>query len=343
MSRTTGRWLRLLAAAAAGTILIAGGIAIERNLLSGSDGGSHLEPSSREPDSHADGSEEPSALVELSAQALDNIGLTTWEVGLGPVETTLRFPGSVRMHPDGIAVLSTRIQGKIVSVSVAPGDAVRKGQVLARIQSLIPGNPPPTVELKAPITGIVARRDAIVGEAAQPNKELIQLFDPRAVVAEARVPERMIEQVRMRQEARVHRLRDHVRWTGRVSFIGSEVDPDTRTYPIWIELTGRGGSTPRPGQFVEILLIESRRTALTVPLASIVEEGPLRFVFVKQEHAFERRLVSTGAEDDQSVEILSGVAEGDTVAVKGSYELLLALGSGGAGGQVTDESAPHGH
>ena len=140
MSRTTGRWLRLLAAATAGAILIAGGIAIERSLLSGSDEGSRLAPSSQEPDSHAGGSEEdghengseegrhageaePSALVELSETALDNIGLTTWAVGLGPVEATLRFPGTVQMHPDGIAVLSARIQGKIVSVTAAWANA----------------------------------------------------------------------------------------------------------------------------------------------------------------------------------------------------------------------------
>jgi RND family efflux transporter MFP subunit len=207
---------------------------------------------------------------------------------------------------------------------------------------LVPGDPPPTVDVTAPIDGVVARRDAIVGEAAQPDKELFRVIDPSRVVAEALVPERLIGRVRPRQAARFHRLRDERSWTGRVTFIGTEADPETRTYPVWIELAADGGPPPRPGQFGAIHLIESRRTALTVPQGAIVDEGPLHFVFVLGEHGFERRLVRVGAEDAQNVEILSGVEAGETVAVTGSYELLLALQSGGPGA-ADAESAPHGH
>jgi multidrug efflux pump subunit AcrA (membrane-fusion protein) len=367
MTATARRWFRWVSAIALGTALIGTGVVIDRALLAPDvDEGSHLEtsveepagPSDAESDSHAQPDESEStehsddadpgdpdvtSRLELTATVLDNIGLTTQIVSRRPVERTLRFPGTIRMHPDGIAVLSTRIQGKVVSVAVAPGDRVRRGQVLARIQSLVPGNTPPTVELTAPITGIVSRRNAIVGDAAQPNKELFRLIDPRRLVAEAQVPEGIVSRVRLQQRARVHRLRDQEQWTGRVSFIGSDADPATRTYPVWIEPSPGTQALPRPGQFVEILLIESRRTALTVPQQAIVEEGPLRFVFVQRGHGFERRLVRTGAEDAENVEILSGVAAGDTVAVNGSYELLLAIQSERPGGSAGGESAPHGH
>lgn len=363
MSNAAPRLRRLFTAFLAGIVLIGSGIVIDRVLLGGAAGDrSLLETSDDESGSslgdHADDhshDEEPQTeqnvpsgaadiapRIEFSAGILDNIGLTTQVVGLGPIERTLRFPGTVRMHPDGMAVLSARIEGKVVSVAVAPGDRVRQGQVLARIQSLVPGSPPPTVELVAPITGIVARRDAIVGEAVEPDKELLRLIDPRHVVVEARVPERIVDRIRLEQRARVRRLRDHRRSSGRVSFVGSEADPVTRTYPVWVELSLDEEAPPLPGQFVDILVIESRETALSVPQQAIVEQGPLCFVFVQRGHAFEQRLVQTGAEDDENVEVVSGLEAGDTVAVAGSYELLLALQSGGPP-RLLDESAPHEH
>lgn len=365
MSDTALRSGKLLATILVGAALVAAGVVVDRVLLAPTvDEGSHMEASANgddhaaeeqegghshdedAPDHDADGdvpsgTEDGTALVQFSETILDNIGLTTHVVTRGPVEETLLFPGTVRMHPDGVAALSTRIQGKIIWVGVAPGDRVTKGQVLVRIQSLVPGNPPPTVSVVAPMSGIVSLRDAIVGEGVMPNKELFRLIDPRRVVMEARVPERIVNEIYLGQEARVHRLRNHERAAGRVSFIGSMADPVTRTYPVWITLAPSRQEPPRPGQFVDILVIQSRQTVLTVPQQAIVEDGPLRFVFVRRGHAFERRLVKTGAEDEDNVEISSGVAAGDTVAVAGSYELLLALQSSGPG--VSDESAPHEH
>ncbi len=290
------------------------------------------------------GEEDPAGTtlrVVLSPVALTNIGLTTEVARPGTTRRTLRFPGTTRMHPDGVASVGTRIEGKVLSALVAPGDRVEKGQLLARIQSLVPGNPPPTVDLVAPIGGVVATRDAFVGQAVEPNRELFRLIDPRHVVAEARVPERIVDRVRVGQRAQVRRLRNHGEWDGRVTFVGSEADPGTRTYPVWIALSDDGRAPPRPGQLVDIRVVESERTALVVPQGAIVEEGPLEFVFVKRGEAFERRLVATGEEDSRSVEILSGLAAGDTVAVTGSFELMLALESGGAA--PTGEDAPHGH
>ena len=352
MSTTGARWLRMSAGLVTAATLIGVGV-LGGELLSGRDPGQgtgvessadgHDDAPAGAGEAEDDGHEEEGVvLVELGSAALESIGLTTDSVSPGPVETTLGVTGTVRMHPDGIAILSTRIRGKIVSVTAAPGDRVERGQVLVRIQSLVPGDPPPTVDVTAPITGVVARRDAIVGEAAQPDKELFRIIDPSRVVAEALVPERLIGRVRLRQAARFHRLRDDRAWTGRVTFIGSEADPATRTYPVWIELSADGGPPPRPGQFGAIHLIESRRTALTVPQDAVVDEGPLHFVFVRREEGFERRLVRTGAEDEQNVEILTGVEAGETVAVVGSYELLLALQSGGPGA-ADPESVPHGH
>lgn len=351
MNTSRSQWPRGITLILAGAALVAVG-ALADGLLLGAQTRPEVEApvsAALEDEGHVDdsptderGDEDPANTVDLSPAALKSIGLTTEVVRPRPVESTLSFPGSVRMHPDGIAILSTRIQGKVVTASAAPGDRVRQGQVLARVQSLVPGNPPPIVELTAPISGVVARRDATVGEAVQPDKELFRLIDPRRVVAEARVPERLVDRVRPQQEARFRRLRDTRWWSGRVSFVGSEVDPATRTYAVWVTLDADGPPPPRPGQYGEILLVESRRTALTVPADAVVEEGPLRFVFVQGEHGFEQRLVQTGAEDSQNLEIVSGIDPGETVAVTGSLELLLAAQSGGLGA-ADPESVPHGH
>jgi cobalt-zinc-cadmium efflux system membrane fusion protein len=87
-----------------------------------------------EPDVHAEEKQEAQGL-KLSSEEKTNIGLKTVTADLRPIETIVRVAGVVKAHPDREAQVSSRVSGKIASLSARVGDGVSKGQRLAEVQS----------------------------------------------------------------------------------------------------------------------------------------------------------------------------------------------------------------
>jgi cobalt-zinc-cadmium efflux system membrane fusion protein len=85
-------------------------------------------------DGHDDG-KEATAGLKLGAEEKANIGLKTVVADLRPIESVIRVAGVVKAHPDKEAQVSSRVSGKIASLSAKVGDGVSKGQRLAEIQS----------------------------------------------------------------------------------------------------------------------------------------------------------------------------------------------------------------
>lgn len=85
-------------------------------------------------DGHDEGKEATAGLT-LGAEEKANIGLKTVVADLRPIESVIRVAGVVKAHPDKEALVSSRVSGKIASLSARVGDGVSKGQRLAEIQS----------------------------------------------------------------------------------------------------------------------------------------------------------------------------------------------------------------
>jgi len=78
-----------------------------------------------------------------------------------------------------------------------------------------------------------------------------------------------------------------------------------------------------PGQYVTVRIeIGQHPQALTLPAAAIVKSAEGELVFAaKPDGTVEARPVTTGLSDGDSVEILSGVSEGESVVTSGQYRL----------------------
>lgn len=87
-----------------------------------------------EADVHAGDKQEGQGL-KLSSEEKTNIGLKTVTADLRPIENVIRVAGVVKAHPDREAQVSSRVSGKIASLSAKVGDGVSKGQRLAEVQS----------------------------------------------------------------------------------------------------------------------------------------------------------------------------------------------------------------
>ena len=109
--------------------------------------------------------------------------------------------------------------------------------------------------------------------------------------------------------------------TARIVFVSPLLDKDTRTARVVAAIENADGRW-RPGSFVTAAIaIEERATAVVVPFSAIQTVDGHKAVFVRTKDGFEKRDVVLGQRDGQSVEVVSGLAAGETIAVSNTFSL----------------------
>ena len=90
--------------------------------------------------------------------------------------------------------------------------------------------------------------------------------------------------------------------------------------------TFSGNSLSHPGGYAEVYLLgTSREGVISVPRSAIMELQGNKFVYIVHHgHAYEKRLVKTGADNGERVEILEGVKEGEEIVAKGASVVRMA-------------------
>ncbi|MDQ6702887.1 MAG: efflux RND transporter periplasmic adaptor subunit [Pseudomonadota bacterium] len=118
---------------------------------------------------------------------------------------------------------------------------------------------------------------------------------------------------------------------GRIIFISPLLNPDTRSARV-IALIDNKTFTWRPGSVVTAgIVIKEEPVEVRVPRVALQTIGGEHVVFVRTPNGFQRRAVTTGRSDEQTVEITSGLSAGEQVAVKNTFLLKAELGKGEAG------------
>ncbi|MEO8212063.1 MAG: efflux RND transporter periplasmic adaptor subunit [Myxococcales bacterium] len=185
------------------------------------------------------------------------------------------------------------------------------------------------IAIRSPVDGYVVGKNAVAGVAVQPGTVLFEVADLSRVWVTAEIYEMDVSRLRVGQKARLELAsfpgEIHV---GKVQFIHPVVDPVTRTLRVRLEFknrTDRNGPRLRPGMYGTVFLSQSDRdlpalTGLMVPAEAVVDTGDAHYLFVSKGNGrFEPRTVKLGARLKDRVEILSGVAEGETVVTTGNF------------------------
>lgn len=260
--------------------------------------------------------------VELSEIAQKSIGLKVVEADIRQIEDVLLINGIVKPEPNRVADVTTRAEGRIEELYVNLGDQVKKGQRLAAILPRQIGNPPPLVSITAPLSGIVVERNISLGGTAEPNQSLFRIADLSNVIVEGEVFETDVSKVKLGQDARV-RLDAHPDkvFTGKVTFVASELDPMKRTLHFWVSVDNEDRLL-KPELFANVaLIVEHSKEVLTVPVEAIIDDGAEKFVFVKNGNQFVRQDIATGVSDDRYIEITDGLYPGDQVVTDGNRQI----------------------
>ncbi len=284
--------------------------------------------------------------VLLSEEGVKNLGIETVVVEESTFEETAFALGRIEAIPGRTGAVSSRISGRLVELGVNPGDTVTAGQVVAKVESRQPGDPPPVIPLTTPIKGLVMHSDARLGEPVEPDKALLEITDLSEVHAVSRVPEYQAGSIKPGAKAKIRiAALGQQEFEGALLRFGTSADQESGTIDAYFQLANPDGIL-RPGMRAEFTILSGlRENVLSVPKESLQGNPANRHVYVKHvkiPNAFERVNVQVGETSGDRVEILDGLFTGDEVVTRGSYSLGF---SGGGGGVSLKEAldAAHGH
>ena len=283
--------------------------------------------------------------VVLDATSVQNLGMESVPAEPSVFMRTAFALGHLEIVPANRSFLSARVPGRAVEVRAHVGDLVKKGQVLARLESRQPGEPPPVLDLAAPGDGMVWESTLAVGQPVDPESALMEIVDLSSVLAVVKVPDAVLARLTPGAKARltvpaVSAEPMEVAFQG----IGPRADEAAGVVPVLFRLDNPGLRL-RPGMRVEAILETGRRAdVLSIPREALQGDGAARYVFIKHydlPHAFSKVPVVLGETSGTQVEILKGLLPGDEVITRGAYALSYA----GKGSVSLKEAmdAAHGH
>jgi membrane fusion protein, multidrug efflux system len=174
--------------------------------------------------------------------------------------------------------------------------------------------------ITAPISGVVARKDADVGDLALPGRPLLRLDDPDQLRFEATVPESALSHVTPHTRLKVHFDSLDQPLEADVAEIAPNADPTTRSVRVRLNLPPANGL--RPGQFGRLAVPFDSAELLLVPTRAIVHRGQLDLVFVAHNNRAQMRIVRTGRTIADSTEILAGLHPGESIVVDNAAMLI---------------------
>jgi membrane fusion protein, heavy metal efflux system len=201
----------------------------------------------------------------------------------------------------------------------------------------------PLLELKAPITGIVASQaSAAIGEYVSAERSLFTILDARTVFLEGNVPEAIARRLSDAKGASYELpsergdIRSILSNGGRLVFAGLQVDAVTRTLPLVYEMPNAQAQL-RIGEAVTLYVETASATnAVAIPDSAIVEEDGQFVAFVQVAgETFDKRTLKLGIRDGNWVQVREGLSEGERVVTKGAYAIRLA--------SVSSVIPAHGH
>jgi multidrug efflux pump subunit AcrA (membrane-fusion protein) len=166
--------------------------------------------------------------------------------------------------------------------------------------------------ITSPINGIVASKSAEAGMLASPGMALISIestdYELEAVVDESRIGSiKPGDRAEVRLDAIDQSMQTQVR------NIVPASDPSTRTYQVKLDLPANRAL--RSGYFGRAAFSLASRSALFAPQQAIVRRGQLTAVYMVDGEVARLRLVKTGKQHGESIEIFSGLDAGTRVVV----------------------------
>jgi Cu(I)/Ag(I) efflux system membrane fusion protein len=178
-----------------------------------------------------------------------------------------------------------------------------------------------TTTMLAPSNGVLAEIGVREGSSFAQGTAIAQITNLEVLWVQAQVPESQLALVPMNASVAVRAAAwSGERFDGKVIGILPNVDPQTRTVPVRVEVNNENNKL-LPGMFVALDVIgPAHEKQLAVPSEAIIMTGERSAVIVARDHGgFDVIDVTTAGESESYTAIAKGLTEGQSVVLSGQF------------------------
>jgi len=186
---------------------------------------------------------------------------------------------------------------------------VKKGEILIKLKS---GN------IIAPFSGVLGYTGLTEDILVSNNIVIITLDDNSVIYSDIKIPENYSASIKkgLPVEVKLTSYKDKI-FEGEVDFVSSRINADTRSLLSRIKIDNKDLELIS-GSLLEVAVKFDLRNSLSVPDTSVIIEGDKSYVYkIDEESIANKTEIKTGIRTDKSIEIISGLTEGDIIAAEG--------------------------
>jgi multidrug efflux pump subunit AcrA (membrane-fusion protein) len=233
----------------------------------------------------------------------------------GTLDLSLSFVGDVKGEQE--IDIFPKASGKLALLKVKEGDRVAKDQVVAVVDRDVDGVRFEALNVVTPLAGAEVSPPSPGPSMGTAIMRVINMDQVKAVV---NITEEELGKIKPGQDAQIKvNTYPEREFSGKVTLVGPVVDPLTRTATVEITLANPQHLL-KPGMFARVrVLLGKVRDVILIPAHAVMQEAAKKTVFVVRQGKAVLLPVETGASQDGQVQVLSGLAEGDSLIVAGQY------------------------
>tara|TARA_R110002049_G_scaffold172594_6_gene339390 strand:- start:117 stop:1355 length:1239 start_codon:yes stop_codon:yes gene_type:complete len=268
----------------------------------------------------------PEGQTKIGASAAKDGGIEIETVGPQSISDIREVEGVVQLDPAATSEIRAQFPGKVMQVTKAVGDYVKKGQLLARIES---SESLQIYPVYSPVSGVVAERNANVGNVAY-DQPIYVITDPSSTSVVFNIFPRDLGTIRPGQKIIIETLDGKPVADSVLGGYLAEGNVAAGTAQVRASLPNRDGRW-RPGIALHGRVMVN---AVTVPLAVRTEAlQPFRdftVVYANFGEVYEVRMLELGRKSSEWTEVLGGIKPGTKYAAKGSFLIRQDIEKSGA-------------
>jgi multidrug efflux pump subunit AcrA (membrane-fusion protein) len=263
----------------------------------------------------------PARQASFRKSAVEKITVKVEKVRREDLDFILSYAGSLKAKDE--ALVYPKISGKLSNYLVSEGDKIKKEKTIALIDRDETGLKYELAKVDSPLTGIIGR--TFLDKGANVTSQITPIalvVDMDQMIVKLNIPEHDISHIKKGLSAYLKvDSYPNEDFEGVVSKISEVMDTQTRTLPIEI-LIPNPGHRLKSGMFSRIRIFAGKHIGSLVVLQdSLVKESSFDYVYIIEDSTARKVKVTAGIYQDNKVEILEGLKEGQRIIVFGHQGL----------------------
>ncbi|MDR1723883.1 MAG: efflux RND transporter periplasmic adaptor subunit [Tannerella sp.] len=175
----------------------------------------------------------------------------------------------------------------------------------------------------APFDGVIVSLPHYTdnGRIAQ-GQEMVGIMSYSSLYMDVNLPESTIGYVKQNQPVHItHYTIPDDTLQGVISQLSPAISTETRTFKGMIQIDNKQLKL-RPGMFVKAdIVVDRAESAIIIPKDVIMTNRNRKYVYIVERNTAFQRIIQTGLEDEENIEVTDGLKENDNLVTRG-YETL---------------------